>query len=186
MEQAERPEPCRIVVRPATMDDLDDIMVIENASYSAPWSRESIEAELRPKQGIKPYFCVEMDGHFAGYIGAHYFAEEAHIVTVAVAPRFRGKGLGELLVLALLHKVFALGANFAILEYRVSNTPAENLYRKIGFAPISIRKRYYYDNNEDAVVAVLDDLGTPERQARLHRLYEQWKERYSYDVHVAF
>jgi ribosomal-protein-alanine N-acetyltransferase len=160
-------------------------MRIENASFSAPWSEISIREEL-VKQSGNLFLKADVDGEIAGYLGVWIFAGEVHICTVAVAPERRKCGLGELLMLCLLRHAIEIDIEYALLEYRVSNHPAGALYAKLGFEYIHTRKRYYHDNNEDAIVAALADLGTAARRRQLNDLYDSWLQRHECEVHVAF
>jgi ribosomal-protein-alanine N-acetyltransferase len=96
------------------------------------------------------------------YGGFWYIDEEAHISTIATAPEERGKGLGELLLLALIDRAITLGAKYATLEVRPSNIVAQNLYRKYQFREQGRKRRYYSDNGEDALILVAGPLDRPE------------------------
>lgn len=87
-----------------------------------------------------------------GYSGFWYILDEAHVSTIAVHPDWRGQGVGERLLVAMLEQALDLGAVTATLEVRVSNTPAQNLYRKYHFEVVGRRRRYYRDNGEDALL----------------------------------
>lgn len=87
-----------------------------------------------------------------GFAGMWLAFDEAHITTIGVDPEHRGQGLGELLFLCMIDEAISRGANWLTLEVRVSNTPAQALYRKYGFTVHGTRKRYYSDNNEDALI----------------------------------
>jgi ribosomal-protein-alanine N-acetyltransferase len=97
-------------------------------------------------------------GHVIGYAGMWLVGEEAHVTTVAVAPEARGKGFGELLLASLIEIADELQARWVTLEVRVSNFTAQQLYRKYGFREAGLRKRYYSDNNEDALIMTTDDV----------------------------
>lgn len=171
----------KLHLRRAVLADLRDVMRIENASFSSPWSEVSIREELHGRPG-SVFLVLQCDGETVGYVGAWTFAGETHICTIAVAPEQRRRGLAELLMLALLRYSVSMNLEYAILEYRVSNKPAAELYSKLGFQYVHTRKRYYQDNGEDAIVAALSDLGTPERQRRLQDLYDLWVERHPCEV----
>lgn len=87
-----------------------------------------------------------------GYAGFWLLIDEAHISTIAIAPEWRGRSLGELLLVALLDRAMTTTAEIATLEVRSSNVPAQSLYRKYLFQAVGLRRRYYTDNNEDALV----------------------------------
>ncbi len=182
MAEAEREGAREVLLRPANTGDLADIMAIERVSYSAPWHVETMRGELRGTDGGKIYLVAESEGRVVGYIGSHYFAGEVHILTIAVASHFRRLGIGELLVLSLLLKVIQLGGEYATLEYRVSNEAAARLYRKLGFAAVAVRRKYYLDNDEDAIVAEVADLDDAERQAEVRALLDDWKARHEHEL----
>jgi ribosomal-protein-alanine N-acetyltransferase len=85
-------------------------------------------------------------------------SDEAHVTTIAMREEARGKGLGELLLASLISLSFRLGTRWVTLEVRVSNDVAQSLYRKYGFRNAGVRKRYYSDNNEDALIMTTDDI----------------------------
>ncbi len=93
-----------------------------------------------------------------GYAGLWLMVDEAHVTSIAVAPPYRGLGIGELLFLGLIDIARTMGAQYATLEVRASNGLAQNLYRKYGFKETGVRRRYYSDNNEDALIMWSDPL----------------------------
>jgi [ribosomal protein S18]-alanine N-acetyltransferase len=106
----------------------------------------------------------------AGYGGVWFMLDEAHVTTIGVRPDLRGTGIGELVFASLLHIGRDLGAARVTLEVRVSNVIAQNLYRKYGFTEEGVRKRYYSDNNEDALILWSPHLDTPEYEERMAEL----------------
>jgi ribosomal-protein-alanine N-acetyltransferase len=96
-----------------------------------------------------------------GYAGLWLMVDEAHITTIAVRPEFRGKGLGELVLCGLVDTALEVGARILTLEVRVSNTVAQNLYLKYGFKQSGLRRRYYSDNNEDALIMTAEAINAP-------------------------
>ncbi len=105
-----------------------------------------------------------------GYGGLWLTVDEAHITAIAVDPRQRGKGIGELLLSTLVDHAYELGALQITLEVRVSNLVAQRLYVKYGFQPAGTRKRYYTDNGEDALIMWTDPINAPEYKTRLAEL----------------
>jgi ribosomal-protein-alanine N-acetyltransferase len=93
--------------------------------------------------------------------------DEAHITTIGVDPEHRGRGLGELLLLGMVDAALARGARWLTLEVRVSNVAAQTLYRKYGFSVRGSRKRYYSDNNEDALIMWSHALDDPDFRANV-------------------
>ncbi|MBI4212682.1 MAG: ribosomal protein S18-alanine N-acetyltransferase [Chloroflexi bacterium] len=96
-----------------------------------------------------------------GYAGLWLMADSAHVTTIAVDPPYRGEGIGELLLVALIDRSIEMGAAEVTLECRVSNYVAQTLYRKYTFRNSGLRKRYYSDDGEDAVIMTTDSLGSP-------------------------
>lgn len=104
-----------------------------------------------------------------GFAGMWQSFDEAHITTIGVDPAYRGQHLGELLLLSMFDAAMARGANWLTLEVRVSNEPAQALYRKYGFTVHGVRKRYYSDNNEDALIMWSRALSEADVQAELEQ-----------------
>ena len=96
-----------------------------------------------------------------GYAGLWLMVDEAHITTIAVRPECRGRGLGELVLCGLVDTALEVGARILTLEVRVSNTVAQNLYLKYGFKQSGLRRRYYSDNNEDALIMTAENIMAP-------------------------
>ena len=173
------------VVEPMSVSDLEEVMSIERVAFSAPWSvrayryeitenRSSTMMVVRPAPrsegglgSLRRQFAGR--GPVLGYAGFWLLGDDAHIATIAVHPQWRRRGLGELLLLSLLDRGAELGARRATLEVRVSNQAAQQLYFKYGFEIISLQKRYYADNNEDAYIMATPPFDTPWYQAHLHR-----------------
>lgn len=131
--------------------DLDDIMEVERLSFTLPWSREAFYRELTDNP-YAYYIVADIDGKAIGYGGVWIVVDEAHITNIAVRPEYRGKKIGETLLKQLQNLAREKGAKTMTLEVRVSNHVAQNLYRKLGFLNGGIRKGYYTDNFEDALV----------------------------------
>ncbi|HMP38924.1 MAG TPA: ribosomal protein S18-alanine N-acetyltransferase [Roseiflexaceae bacterium] len=112
-----------------------------------------------------------------GYGGVWLSLTEGHITTIAVAPEWRGHGLGELILAGLIDEALGLGATVLTLEVRVSNNIAQQLYLKYGFRPAGTRQRYYTDNNEDALMMWTDSIREPAYQERLRQLRSHLFER---------
>jgi len=104
-----------------------------------------------------------------GYAGLWLMTDEAHITTIAVDPDFQGNGIGELLVVALIDRAQQIGARWLTLEVRVSNDVAQRLYEKYTFKEMGIRRRYYSDNGEDALVMWTDPIDSDTFQSTLLR-----------------
>ncbi|MFT9600963.1 ribosomal protein S18-alanine N-acetyltransferase [Mesobacillus sp.] len=140
-----------ITFRHMTVDDLDEVMEVEVNSFTIPWSREAFFNELTKNQ-FAQYLIVEVDQKVVGYCGVWIIVDEAHITNIALLPEYRGLKLGEALMAKVMELAREIGAIRMTLEVRVSNMRAQNLYRKFGFEEGAIRKQYYTDNMEDAIV----------------------------------
>ncbi|MBX9690928.1 MAG: ribosomal protein S18-alanine N-acetyltransferase [Cyanobacteria bacterium] len=148
-----------IRVRPLRLSDLDEIMEIEPEAYgSHHWSRQSFITELTNVAGS--YFgaeCIE-SGRLLGYTGYWLIADEAHVTTLAVHPEFRRKSVAERMLINSIVEARKDGAHWLTLEVRESNEAAKKLYFKYGFRRLGVRRKYYQDNKEDALVLWTDRL----------------------------
>ena len=133
------------------INDIDDILKIEHESFTLPWSREAFLNELTTNQ-YAFYLGLEEEGKIIGYCGIWIVVDEAQITNVAILPEYRGKKLGEAIMRQVMEVASERGARTMSLEVRVSNSIAQSLYRKLGFQNGGIRKNYYSDNQEDALV----------------------------------
>lgn len=141
----------QLTYRTMNEKDIDRILEIEHASFTTPWSRESFENELRKNQ-YAHYTVLEDEEGVFGYCGMWIIIDEAHITNIALLPKYRGKKLGEALLKKVMEIARGKGAKTMTLEVRVSNDIAQSLYRKLGFQNGGIRKNYYTDDHEDALV----------------------------------
>ena len=139
-----------IVIRPMTKDDVDDVYKVEEDCFVDPWSKESIRKEL--KNDLARYLVAEIDGEIVGYVGVWFVVDEGHITNVAVHSNYRGKKIGDKLVKEMVELCKQSNIVAMTLEVRVSNIVAQNLYKKYGFKMGGIRKEYYSDNKEDAII----------------------------------
>jgi ribosomal-protein-alanine N-acetyltransferase len=132
-------------------EDLDQILEVEHASFATPWSREAFYNEIYNNK-FAVYIVLEEDEKIIGYVGAWVVIDEAHVTNLAILPSYRGKKLGEALLRKMMIVAKDMGARSMTLEVRVTNNVAQSLYRKLGFQNGGIRKNYYTDNQEDALV----------------------------------
>ncbi|NJP38682.1 ribosomal protein S18-alanine N-acetyltransferase [Bacillus luteus] len=131
--------------------DIEEVMDVEKRCFSTPWTRDAFWQELTKNQFA--YYFVAVHKHkVIGYCGLWVVVENANITNIAVDPEFRQQGVGENLLQSAMEMSRTLGAERLSLEVRVSNHPAQAMYKKYGFEPGGIRKRYYTDNQEDALV----------------------------------
>ena len=121
---------------------------------------------------------TDVDPRIIGYIGSFFQLEESHITAVGVHSAYRGKGIGELLLIAGLDLAQLRGATEATLEVRVSNEIAQSLYRKYAFEEKGIRPKYYTDNNEDAMIMTTPNIQSQEYKSLLDSLIKEHKLRH--------
>ena len=114
----------------------------------------------------------------AGFVGTWYMVDEAHIVAIGVRNEFRGFGIGELMLIAAIEQAMQLESRVVTLEVRVSNFVAQNLYKKFGFSERGIRKGYYTDNREDALIMTTDTILSPEFNERFVELVQAHQGRW--------
>lgn len=142
-------------IRPMLAEDLDQVVSIENRSMPSPWSKLLFEEELR--RSMARYFTAEDgEGRVLGYLGYWEAPGEAHLITVAVDPDQRRRGVARALFTHALDLAHKTGASLATLEVRSGNEGAQRLYELLGFRTVAIRKKYYQDNQEDALVMLKD------------------------------
>lgn len=139
-------------------EHLDDICCIESSCFKKPWSKKSIEEMLGNSSAIAVIAVI--DNETAGYVGAYIGGDVLYINNIGVLPAFRRKGIAKALLNTLFRYAAEYGAVEATLEVRQSNTAARNLYGCCGFAEAGIRKSYYTEPEEDAVIMNLTGVGT--------------------------
>ena len=145
----------KTTIRKMELADIDQVMVVDSASFPTPWPREIFDQEIR-KNDFAYYYVLEQDGHIIGYAGTWMVLGDAQVTNIALLPEMRGKKLGEKLFKYVLTQAVALGMQRLSLEVRVSNQIAQRMYRKFGLVPGGVRKNYYTDNGEDAIVMWVD------------------------------
>ncbi len=148
---------------------------IEQAAFAEQWPSTAFEHELL-ENAVARYIVLTRPGpdgrgeEMIGFAGLWLMLDEAHVVSVAVRPGQRGRGYGRALLHALLDVARREGMSVATLECRVSNAPARSLYRRYGFHEVGLRKRYYADNHEDAVIMTTEEFDSPAYGARYEEL----------------
>jgi len=138
-------------IRRMKVGDYEVVSKIEKEIFSCPWSERDIKRILTSDRFAFP-LVAEVSGEIVGYIFAWVIYDEVHIGNFAVREDFRRKKVGTKLLDYLICEASRRGGKFFYLEVRKSNEPAINLYKKFGFTPIGVRKKYYSDNEEDAIV----------------------------------
>jgi ribosomal-protein-alanine N-acetyltransferase len=136
-----------------TVDDLQEVLEIERSSFTTPWSETSFFNELKNPRSISK--VARLGGRIAGYLCASRIIDEGHILTFAVHPEFRSRGIASALIRDILDQLKGEGCRFVCLEVRASNCGARKMYEKFGFRELGVRKNYYLSPVEDGVVMVL-------------------------------
>ncbi|MBL8130732.1 MAG: ribosomal protein S18-alanine N-acetyltransferase [Anaerolineae bacterium] len=186
------------LLRHMRMSDVPDVVTIDQISFDPAWSAQAYQFEVAESSYSHMVILEEAaqshptatglgrllrtlagralsPGVILGYGGLWHIDKEAHISTIAVHPRFRGLGYGELLLAAMCVRALYLRAAYVILEVRVSNAVAQNLYRKFGFETRMVKPRYYHSDGEDAYEMRLNLL--PETKERLEKDFPALLER---------
>lgn len=139
-----------LIIREASLNDLDAILSIEELSFTVPWTKASFASALESE--YVTVLAAERDGQTVGFGCISLLPPECEIPNIAVHPEERGNGVGGALFSAMLQLAEEKGAEIAFLEVRESNTPARSLYEKNGFAPMGIRRNYYTKPTENAII----------------------------------
>lgn len=149
----------KIRIAKMTGKDIREVMEIEEACFNVPWSKRMFLAELNGNPFSHMYVAriLERD-EIAGYVCSWLVFEEFHLMNLAVDPRWRREGIGEDLLRWALANGREAGAKRATLEVRSSNEAARELYEKVGFMAMSIRRNYYNNPKEDAVIMCMDNI----------------------------
>jgi ribosomal-protein-alanine N-acetyltransferase len=151
-------------LRPMTVADIPAVIAIDRLSFPTPANEQLYLNELVDNR-LAHYQVLARDGDMGeaivGYSGFWLIAGEIHISTIAVAPEERGRGRGEWLLLNLLLLACELEPLLVTLEVRRGNTVAQNLYRKYHFEEVGVRRRYYHDTGEDALLMTVDFAAEP-------------------------
>jgi ribosomal-protein-alanine N-acetyltransferase len=168
--------------------DVATVAAIERAVFTMPWSSSAFGYELRSNP-LSHYVVARtasdrkgpdgqgLDPSIVGYGGFWMMLDEAHICTLGVHPDWRRCGVGELLLSSMVEAAMRLNAKVMSLEVRASNLPAQHLYEKYGFRPVGVRKGYYSDNHEDALIMTTEPINSPAYQSRLKRLQRLLRQR---------
>lgn len=195
-------------LHPMSIDDIDQVASIERESFPTLWPPTSYRKEMENR--IAEYIVCIREGDYltvvkqrkgwrkffrknippliikkrlvVGFLGIWYMGGEAHIVTVGVRGEYRGNGIGELLIIGSLEIGTARNSQVVTLEARQSNDIAKALYAKYGFLEAGLRRRYYSDNNEDAVIMTTPDLVSAEYQEFLADKKNEFESRYGANV----
>ena len=153
--------PSPYALRPMSVDDISAVLVIDRLSFPTPAEAQLFVNELTDN-ALAHYQVLSRDGHIVGFAGFWLIAGEIHISTIAVHPDERGRGRGEWLLLNLLLEACRLDPLLVTLEVRRGNLTAQALYLKYRFEEVGVRRRYYRDTGEDALLMTVDFAEQPD------------------------
>ncbi len=151
---------------------LRHVLQIERQVYPRPWTYVLFSQELSLVTS-RAYYVARVDGQVVGYSGVMLSLEDAHVTNIAVEPEWHRHGIAQRLLANDAREAMRRGARHLTLEVRVSNIAAQALYRKFGFAPAGVRRNYYVETNEDALIMWADDICSPGYRRRLATLEAQ-------------
>jgi ribosomal-protein-alanine N-acetyltransferase len=163
------PDQVEVHLVPMRRRHLRSVLRIEAQVYPRPWSLSLFMSELALR-GSRAYYVARVGGSVVGYSGLMLTGEDAHVTTIAVDPAWHRHKIGTRMLLNLARQAVRRDARHLTLEVRMSNEPAQAMYRRFGFHPAGIRKNYYIETNEDALVMWADDIDTEEYARRLAAL----------------
>ena len=163
VDRVERPE---VVIAPMRRRHLRGVLAIEQVTNHRPWSLGLFMGELR--MPTSRCYVVALDAHrVVGFAGTMITGDEGHITNIAVQPAQHRRGIGARLMVVAMREAIARGVTSMTLEVRMSNTAAQELYRRFGFAPGGVRRNYYSEVGEDALIMWAHDIDSPDYSARL-------------------
>jgi ribosomal-protein-alanine N-acetyltransferase len=154
---------------------LRGVMTIERQVYARPWSPNLFISEMADTAS-RCYLVARINREIVGYGGLICYGEEAHVTNIAVDPQLQRQKIATRLLFDLVRNAIAMGAQAVSLEVRVSNWGAQRLYGRFGFRPVGIRRNYYQELNEDALIMWTDDVRTREYSRRLATIAEEMPE----------
>jgi [ribosomal protein S18]-alanine N-acetyltransferase len=153
-------------VMPFRRRHLRSVVAIEEACYPRPWSATVFLSELAQRSSRR-YRVATIGPLVVGFSGLMIVEQDGHITNIAVDPGWHRRSIGTVLLLDQARAAPALGVRHLTLEVRVSNTPAKTLYQQFGFAPVGVRRNYYVETGEDAIVMWARDIDTDDYARRL-------------------
>jgi [ribosomal protein S18]-alanine N-acetyltransferase len=153
-------------ITPMRRRHLRSVVRIEQQTYPRPWSFGLFLSEIG-QRSTRVYLVARVDGSVVGYAGLFRAVDESHITTIVVAPEWHRRGIATRLLLVLARAAIERGSTSLTLEVRVSNSGAQALYQRFGFVPAGVRRGYYPDTREDAIVMWASNIDSEDYARRL-------------------
>ncbi|HEX8930242.1 MAG TPA: ribosomal protein S18-alanine N-acetyltransferase [Actinomycetota bacterium] len=161
--------PLAIELVPMRRRHIPQVLDIERQVYPRPWTMTLFLSEI-VQRSTRFYIVARAHRKVVGYAGLMVFGDEAHVTNIAVDPEVHRRKVASRLLFALVNEARRRGATACTLEVRVANHRAQSLYHQFGFAPVGIRKNYYSETGEDALIMWAEGLQTPAYGGRLEQL----------------
>jgi ribosomal-protein-alanine N-acetyltransferase len=160
VRRSARPKRVEVQLAPMQPEDIAAVLAIEQQSFTMPWTEAMFASELQNEHTSHMLVAHvgDADGPIVGYVGYRVVLDEMHIILLAVAPAWRQRGIARQIMSQAMDEARATGCTRATLEVRVSNTPAQQLYYNLHFAPVGTRPKYYVRPTEDALILWRDPL----------------------------
>ena len=162
-------EPSSVELTPMRRRHLRQVLRIESQVYPRPWSAALFLQEMTRKTD-RTYLVARYDTQVIGYAGIMLAPPEAHVTTIAVDPEWHRNHIGTRLMLGLIDSALARGCRSVSLEVRKSNAAAQKMYEHFGFRPVGVRRGYYVETGEDAIVMWVEGVDLPRYAEVLDRL----------------
>src|SRR5438309_6546185 len=166
------PEPVDLEISRMKRRHLRGVMAIERQVYPRPWSPSLFLSEMSEVYN-RAYLVARAGRDVVGYGGVICYGDEAHITTIAVDPEHHRRKIGTRLMYELVRAAIALGARAVSLEVRMSNWGAQRMYGRFGFRPVGVRKGYYQETGEDALVMWVDDVDKRQYRKQLESIIHE-------------
>lgn len=167
--QAVRDDRVEVTIEPMLRRHVRKVIKIEEASFPRPWSLSLFLSELS-MPATRGYFVAKLDDAIVGYGGLMMTGDDCHITTIAVAPEHLRRGIGTQILIALVDEALSRSATGITLEVRTGNLAAQNMYKRFGFRPVGIRKNYYIETGEDALIMWARNVNSAEFAAQIESI----------------
>lgn len=147
-----------MIIRRMTVDDVPQVVEIDQASFTLPWTERSFRYEVTENRASRCWVVEAEDREVAAMLVLWMILDEAHVATIATHPRYRRRSYAKSMLIEALRSARAEGATSALLEVRAHHSVAQKIYHDLGFVDVGRRAQYYRDNGEDAILMTLSPI----------------------------